>query len=46
MAKAKAKAKIKRIYVRLVGYRRHQRPVYSDTTQLDVELSCVAINGP
>jgi len=22
------------------------RPVYSDTTQLDVELSCVAINGP
>jgi len=21
------------------------RPVYSDTTQLDVELSCVAING-
>jgi len=22
------------------------RPVYSDATQLDVELSCVAINGP
>ena len=22
------------------------RPVYSDATQLDVELNCVAINGP
>jgi len=22
------------------------RPVYSDATQLDIELSCVAINGP
>ena len=25
---------------------RDLRPVYSDATQLDVELSCVAINGP
>ena len=28
------------------GTLRILRPVYSDSTQLDVELSCVAINGP
>ena len=29
-----------------VNFAAFLRPVYSDTTQLDVELSCVAINGP